>query len=129
MNKIEHDLVNAVCSGRSVEFTAEFMTCIPQIIETLAPSVLSGQWVSDLVMPNLFETDDSKHYRSKEVFFQVGDNGGTYYGWYIHRAVEISSNEDDGVEWESFFHSDVGDELFSEDLIERWMYVPVVESV
>lgn len=62
MDKIEQDLVNAVCSGRSVEFTAEFMTCIPQIIEALTPSVLSGQWVSDLlVMPNLFETDDGKH--------------------------------------------------------------------
>lgn len=135
------DLLNSICAGRPVEFAAEFTTCIPQIIETVGKDVLSKQWVdANDKKPELFTQNDSDCLQSKEVFFELshwGQSGAMYHGWYIARPVEkedrhschhcdcdVDCEEDEDTEYEYFFSANVGDELFDEDSIKRWMFVP-----
>ena len=135
----EVDLLNAVCRGRSMDFTAEFTTCIPQIVEILTPSILSSQWVDACIQkPELHKQDDTDCLLSKEVFFEVnhwGESGAIYHGRYMARPIEkerccgchhcdCDEDDSDDIEYEYFFNANVGDELFDEDSIKRWMFVP-----
>lgn len=81
--------------------------------------------------PELEKSENSDCLISKEVFFEMQFSGSTYHGWYIARPVDRPDDEffdgdedDEDVEYEYFFNSNVGDELFDEDMISRWMYVP-----
>lgn len=92
---------------------------------------LSNQWVdANFTKPELSKPEDLDDVlTSKQVFFKVRYHGGIYHGWYIARPVEDHWLDDDteldDVEYEYFFNANVGDELFSEDSVELWMYCPV----
>lgn len=100
-----------------------------------AKPALVSPWV-EFDKPELFEQKDSDCLQSKEVFFELRHSGGTYHGWYIARPSENDDRccggcaycECDGdrsdQEYEYFFNANVGDELFDEDDISRWMYTP-----
>lgn len=71
----------------------------------------------------------------KEVFFKLRNMGGIYHGWYMARPKEdeypeFGENVDDDIdiEYEYFFNANVGDELFTEDSVECWMYCPQYEG-
>ena len=66
---------------------------------------------------------------SPEILFQH-QHGEIYHGWYIKKEVD-NSMEIEGLTVENITHqywfcSNVWDELFSEDEIKRWMYVPAI---
>jgi len=99
---------------------------------------IENPWINTLVkMPDLLppkHKDDVL--QSKEVFFSLSYSGGIYHGWYISRPVRkdafclcdcdccCESEDGNNYEYENFFNSNVGDELFSEDSVEFWMYKP-----
>lgn len=96
---------------------------------------LKNPWVK-FDKPELSPSNNSDCLTSKEVFFELAHNRGTYHGWYIARPVDKSDqyfhedeSENDDVEYEYFFNANVGDELFDEDYVVRWMYVPNEEVI
>lgn len=101
---------------------------------TKASAVPKNPWVY-FDKPELNQDEDSDCLTSKEVFFEVSHLCGIYHGWYMARPVDKSDQyfyeeelENDDVEYEYFFNANVGDELFDEDSIARWMYVPEAQE-
>lgn len=113
-----------------------FTEIVERLFAELAESkaVPENPWV-EFGFPELNKDESSDCLTSKEVFFELRNSGGTYHGWYIARPVDKRVQccceeefEDSDVEYEYFFNANVGDELFDEDCISRWMYVPNVKE-
>jgi len=109
-----------------------FTEIVERMFAELAKShaVPESPWV-EFGFPELHKDESSDCLTSKEVFFELLNSGGTYHGWYIARPIDKRDQccceeefEDSDVEYEYFFNANVGDELFDEDHISRWMYVP-----
>ena len=103
-------------------------------VEAKSQVMPESPWV-EFGFPELHKDESSDCLTSKEVFFELRNSGGTYHGWYIARPIDKRDQccceeefEDSDVEYEYFFNADVGDELFDEDHIGRWMYVPNVKE-
>lgn len=133
MTELEVEVLN-LCTGKPLEFVAEFGSIIPKLISHISKHALENQWVK-FDKPELFEDDESECLISKEVFFQLSNSSGTYHGWYLARPIDKSDqffyeneHDSDDIEYEYFFNANVGDELFDEDHISRWMYVPSPEE-
>ena len=103
-------------------------------VKAKAQAEPENPWV-EFGFPELHKDESSDCLTSKEVFFELLNSGGTYHGWYIARPIDKRDQccceeefEDSDVEYEYFFNANVGDELFDEDHISRWMYVPNVKE-
>ena len=111
----------------------EYLGCLTWL-NAKSQAVPENPWV-EFGFPELNKDESSDCLTSKEVFFELLNSGGTYHGWYIARPIDKRDQccceeefEDGDVEYEYFFNANVGDELFDEDCIGRWMYVPNVKE-
>ena len=121
-------------SGKSQQWQYGFDLAIREMQAAKAQAVPESPWV-EFGFPELNKDESSDCLTSKEVFFELSNSGGTYHGWYIARPIDKRDQccceeefEDGDVEYEYFFNANVGDELFDEDHISRWMYVPNVKE-
>ena len=79
-------------------------------------------------MPELLPADADYCPSSKAIFFETY-YGSIFHGSYIQREADadIETDEDiasENITYEYFFNTHDGDELFEEDSVTRWMYVP-----
>ena len=86
-------------------------------------------WINTAIAtPTLLPADAASCPSSKAIFFETY-YGSIFHGSYIQREadVDIEIDEDiasENITYEYFFLNHERDELFEEDSITRWMYVP-----
>ena len=86
-------------------------------------------WINTVIAtPELLHPDADYCPKSKDVFFETY-YGSIFHGSYIQREADadIETDEDidsENITYEYFFNTHDGDDLFEEDSVTRWMYVP-----
>lgn len=113
---------------------SSFTAIVDRVFEEMGDlNKLKNPWVyvDTEGYPELSQKNDGENPSSREVFFELRHNQGTHHGWYIAIDGDQSDDEygDEGAEnFEYKFNSNIGDELFDEDSVYRWMYVPNPEG-
>ncbi|OTG87833.1 hypothetical protein [Acinetobacter sp. ANC 3813] len=108
-----------------------------EYVYQFAAALIDNQWIDASEPPELYEQEDGSNDISREIIFKTRYEGGIHHGWYMRREVAEPSNpceccgewecENDNErepEYEYVFVANYGDEVFDEDTVECYAFLP-----
>lgn len=133
------EIVKELALGNGFKLKQQENGCddLNEYVYQFAAALIDNQWIDAFDKPPVFSQEDGSNDVSREIIFKMKFGHGIYHGWYMVRESKEQSqpcmccgdydcdNQDEQEpEMEGVFVANVGDEVFDEDSVECYAFLP-----